>query len=127
MARFTERGVAVRFRTPDQVKGLGPVQVGVIIYSGKFINERRPVAQRWMNAYLKAAELFQQERDKRSGDRSPFWKNIQRCLPKLSRQPFRPIKIPTEECSERTWRIKPSGLAATACSSRKLVLKALWI
>ena len=58
VARFTERGVAVRFRTPDQVKGLGPVQVGVIIYSGKFIKERRPVAQRWMNAYLKAAELF---------------------------------------------------------------------
>jgi NitT/TauT family transport system substrate-binding protein len=58
VARFAERGVAVRFRTPDQVKGLGPVQVGVIIYSGKFINERRPVAQRWMNAYIKAAELF---------------------------------------------------------------------
>src|ERR1043166_2484915 len=58
VARFTERGVAVRFRTPDQVKGLGPVQVGVIIYSGKFITERRPVAQRWMNGYLKAAELF---------------------------------------------------------------------
>jgi len=58
VARFTERGVAVRFRTPDQVKGLGPVQVGVIIYSGKFITERRPVAQRWMNAYLKAADLF---------------------------------------------------------------------
>jgi NitT/TauT family transport system substrate-binding protein len=58
VARFTERGVAVRFRTPDQVKGLGPVQVGVIIYSGKFIKERRPVAQRWMNAYLKGAELF---------------------------------------------------------------------
>lgn len=57
-ARFNERGVAVAFRTPDQVKGLGPVQVGVIIYSGKFIKERRPVAQRWMNAYLKAAELF---------------------------------------------------------------------
>lgn len=57
-ARFAERGVAVRFRTPDQVKGLGPVQVAVIIYSGKFINERRAVAQRWMNGYLKAAELF---------------------------------------------------------------------
>ena len=68
VARFTERGVAVRFRTPDQVKGLGPVQVGVIIYSGKFINERRPVAQRWMNAYLKAAELFHKNGDKRSGD-----------------------------------------------------------
>jgi ABC-type nitrate/sulfonate/bicarbonate transport systems, periplasmic components len=58
VARFTERGVAVKFRTPDQVKGLGPVQVGVIIYSGKFINERKVVAQRWMNGYLKAAELF---------------------------------------------------------------------
>ena len=58
VARFTERGVAVKFRTPNQVKGLGPVQVGVIIYSGKFINERKVVAQRWMNGYLKAAELF---------------------------------------------------------------------
>jgi NitT/TauT family transport system substrate-binding protein len=57
-ARFAERGVAVRFRTPEQVKGLGPVQIGVIIYAGKFIKERKPVAQRWMNAYLKAAELF---------------------------------------------------------------------
>jgi NitT/TauT family transport system substrate-binding protein len=57
-ARFAERGVAVRFRTPDEVKGLGPVQVGVIIYSGKFIKERRPVAQRWINAYRKAAEMF---------------------------------------------------------------------
>jgi NitT/TauT family transport system substrate-binding protein len=57
-ARFAERGVAVPFRTPDKIKGLGPVQVGVIIYSGKFIKERRPVAQRWMAAYLKAAELF---------------------------------------------------------------------
>ena len=58
VARFAERGVAVPFRTPDKVKGLGPVQVGVIIYSGKFIKERRPVAERWMTAYLKAAELF---------------------------------------------------------------------
>ena len=58
VARFAERGVALPFRTPDQVKGLGPVQVGVIIYSGKFIKERKPVAQRWMNAYLKGAELF---------------------------------------------------------------------
>jgi NitT/TauT family transport system substrate-binding protein len=57
-ARFAERGVAVPFRTPDQVKGLGPVQIGVITYSGKFIKERRPIAQRWMNAYLKAADFF---------------------------------------------------------------------
>ncbi len=57
-SRFEERGVAVKFRTPDQVKGLTPVQIACIIYSGKFIHERRDVAQRWMNAYLKAAKLF---------------------------------------------------------------------
>lgn len=60
-ARFAERGVAVPFRTPDRVKGLGPVQVGVIIFSGKFVKERRSVAQRWLSAYLKAAELFHQK------------------------------------------------------------------
>jgi NitT/TauT family transport system substrate-binding protein len=57
-ANFEERGLAVRFRTPDQVKGLGPVQGAGIIYSGKFRIERRPVAQRWMNAYLKGAAQF---------------------------------------------------------------------
>jgi NitT/TauT family transport system substrate-binding protein len=57
-SRFEERAVAVKFRTPDQVKGLTPVQIACIMYSGKFINERRDVAQRWMNAYLKAARLF---------------------------------------------------------------------
>jgi NitT/TauT family transport system substrate-binding protein len=57
-ARFEEQGLAVRFRTPEQVPGLGPVQIGTIIYSGKFIAERRPVAQRWMNAYLKGCEFY---------------------------------------------------------------------
>jgi len=57
-ARFEERGVAVRFRTPDQVKGLGPVQVAAIMYSGPFMKERRAVAQRWMNAYLKGCQFY---------------------------------------------------------------------
>ena len=57
-ARFEERGLAVRFRTPDQVKGLGPVQIAVIIYSGKFIKERGPVAERWMNAYLRGCDFY---------------------------------------------------------------------
>ncbi len=57
-ANFEERGVAVRFRTSDQVKGLGPVQVAAVVYSEKFIKERRAVAQRWMNAYLKGAEFY---------------------------------------------------------------------
>ncbi len=57
-ARSEEKGVGVRFRSVDQVKGMGPVQAAVIIYSGKFIKDRRPVAQRWMNVYLKAADFF---------------------------------------------------------------------
>lgn len=83
-ARFEERGVAVRFRTPDQVKGLGPVQVGVIIYSGKFIKERRPVAQRWMNAYLKGAELFH-----KNGIKDP---EIAAILEKYTKVPANVIK-----------------------------------
>ncbi|MBI2229928.1 MAG: ABC transporter substrate-binding protein [Deltaproteobacteria bacterium] len=83
-ARFAERGVAVRFRTPDQVKGLGPVQVGVIIYSGKFIKERRPVAQRWMNAYLKAAELFH-----KNGTKDP---EIAAILDKYTKVPAKVIQ-----------------------------------
>jgi len=59
--RFEEQGVGVKFRTPDQVKGLTPVQIACIMYSGKFINERREVAQRWMNAYLKGAKLFNEK------------------------------------------------------------------
>ncbi len=57
-ARLVERGLAVRFRTPDQVKGLTPLQVAAIMYSGKFIQERRPVAQRWMNAYLRGCKVY---------------------------------------------------------------------
>jgi NitT/TauT family transport system substrate-binding protein len=83
-ARFAERGVAVRFRTPDQVKGLGPVQVGVIIYSGKFIKERKPVAQRWMNAYLKAAELFH-----KNGTKDP---EIAAILDKYTKVPAKVIQ-----------------------------------
>jgi NitT/TauT family transport system substrate-binding protein len=84
VARFAERGVAVPFRTPDQVKGLGPVQVGVIIYSGKFIKERRPVAQRWMSAYLKAAELFH-----KSGTKNP---EIAAILEKYTKVPAKVIQ-----------------------------------
>jgi len=57
-ARAEERGVGLRFRMPDQVKGLGPVQIAAIMYSGKFIRERRAVAQRWMDAYVRGAKFF---------------------------------------------------------------------
>ncbi len=57
-ARLEEKGLTVRFRLAEQVKGLGPVQIAGIIYSGKFMKERRPVAQRWMNAYIKGARFY---------------------------------------------------------------------
>jgi NitT/TauT family transport system substrate-binding protein len=57
-ARLAERGLAVNFRLPEQVKGLGPVQIASIIYSGKFIKERHAVAQRWMTAYIKGARFY---------------------------------------------------------------------
>lgn len=57
-ARFEERGVAVKFLTPEKVSGLGPVQIAAIIYSGQFIQERRDVAQRWMNAYIKGCRYY---------------------------------------------------------------------
>jgi len=56
--QLEERGVAVRFRTADQVRGTGSVQTGVIMYSGTFVKDRRPVAQRWMDAYLKGCEFY---------------------------------------------------------------------
>ena len=37
-------------------RNLAPVQIAVIMYASKFISERRPVAQRWMNAYLKGCD-----------------------------------------------------------------------
>jgi NitT/TauT family transport system substrate-binding protein len=106
VARFTERGVAVRFRTPDQVKGLGPVQVGVIIYSGKFINERRPVAQRWMNAYLKAAELFH-----KNGTKDP---EIAAILEKYTKVPAKVIQSAIPPYQDPNGRVLRDNLADQA-------------
>jgi NitT/TauT family transport system substrate-binding protein len=106
VARFTERGVAVRFRTPDQVKGLGPVQVGVIIYSGKFINERRPVAQRWMNAYLKAAELFHKNGTKDS--------EIAAILEKYTKVPAKVIQAAIPPYQDPNGRVLRENLADQA-------------
>ena len=70
VARFTERGVAVRFRTPDQVKGLGPVQVGVIIYSGKIHQGAQAGGAALDECLSQGSRVVQQKRHQRSGDRS---------------------------------------------------------
>lgn len=96
-ARFEERGVAVRFRTPDQVKGLTPMQIAVIIYSGKFIKDRRPVAQRWMDAYLKGAEIYV--------IRGPQDPEVLAILEKFTKIPTKTIKaaIPTTRIRRVGW------------------------
>jgi NitT/TauT family transport system substrate-binding protein len=105
-ARFAERGVAARFRTPDQVKGLGPVQVGVIIYSGKFIKERKPVAQRWMNAYLKAAELFH-----KNGTKDP---DIAAILEKYTKVPAKVIQVAIPPYQDPNGKVLVDNLADQA-------------
>jgi len=102
-ARFEEKKLAVRFRSPDQVKGLGPVQVAVIIYSGKFIKERRPVAQRWMNAYIKAAEYFHKR-----GTKDP---EITAILEKYTKVPAPVIKVATPHYQEPNGRMILASLA----------------
>ncbi len=105
-ARFAERGVAVRFRTPDQVKGLGPVQVGVIIYSGKFINERRAVAQRWLNAYLKAAAIFNKNGTKDS--------EIAAILEKYTKVPAKTIQAAIPPYQDPSGKLLVDNLADQA-------------
>jgi NitT/TauT family transport system substrate-binding protein len=105
-ARFAERGVAARFRTPDQVKGLGPVQIGVIIYSGKFIKERKPVAQRWMTAYLKAAELFH-----KNGIKDP---QIAAILEKYTKVPAKVIQAAIPPYQDPNGKVLVENLADQA-------------
>ncbi len=52
------QGVGVRFVTPEQIKAISTFQVGLIIYSGKFIQERPRVARDFLAAYVKGARFY---------------------------------------------------------------------
>lgn len=52
------KAVGVRFKTPDRVKGTEEVQISMVMYSGKFIAEKRGLAQRFMNAYVKGCKYY---------------------------------------------------------------------
>lgn len=54
-ARAEAQGVGVRFLTADKVKALSSFQVGVIMYSGKFMRERPRAAREFLAAYVKGA------------------------------------------------------------------------
>lgn len=57
-ARAEAQGVGVRFLLADQVKAITPFQVGVIMYSGKFMRERPKVARDFIAAYVKGAREY---------------------------------------------------------------------
>lgn len=49
----TKKGVSVVLKTPDEVKAIENLQIAMIMYSGKFIREKRDLAQKFMDAYVK--------------------------------------------------------------------------
>ena len=102
-ARFEERGVALRFRGPDQVQGLTPMQIAVIIYSGKFIKDRRPVAQRWMDAYLKGAQVYV--------NRGPHDPEVLGILEKFTKIQARAIRTAVPHYQEPKGRLVMESLA----------------
>ncbi|HEY7676048.1 MAG TPA: ABC transporter substrate-binding protein, partial [Candidatus Methylomirabilis sp.] len=56
VAKAVGDGLAVPVADMERVPALRSHQAAFIIYAGKFIRERRPVAQRFMNAYLRGIE-----------------------------------------------------------------------
>jgi len=58
VTRATAERLAVTVANFEDVPVLHNHQVAMIIYTGKFIRERRPAAQRFMNAYVKGIEFL---------------------------------------------------------------------
>jgi NitT/TauT family transport system substrate-binding protein len=52
------QGVGVRFVLSEQVPSVATFQIGVIMYSGKFIKERPKVARDFMQAYVKGIKYY---------------------------------------------------------------------
>ncbi len=102
-ANFAERGLAVRFLTPDQFRSLSPYQVAVIIYSGKFIKERRPAAQRWMDAYIKGAQFYV--------ERGPHDPEVLAVLEKFTKIPAKAVKAAIPHYQARDGRPSLESLA----------------
>jgi len=102
-ANFAERGLAVRFLTPEQFRSLSPYQVAVIIYSGKFIKERHPVAQRWMDAYIKGAQFYV--------ERGPHDAEVLAILEKFTKVSAKAIRAATPHYQARDGRPSLESLA----------------
>ena len=83
-ARAEAEGVGVRFVKPEQVKSIATFQVGLIIFGGKFMQERPKVARGFLAAYVKGARYYNER-----GPRDP---EIIATLVKHTRVPAETIK-----------------------------------
>lgn len=59
--RAERLGVGRIFVTTDQLNAMKGYQVAVVIYSGKFIRERRNLAQEWMKAYIRGVRFYHEK------------------------------------------------------------------
>ena len=78
----------------------------MIIYSGKFIKERKPVAQRWMNAYLKGAELFHKSSSKDS--------EVASILEKYTKVPAKVVQVAIPPYQDPNGKVIVENLADQA-------------
>lgn len=60
-ARAVKRNIGIIFKKPDEVEATKDVQVAMIMYSGKFIKEKRQAAQKFMNAYVKGIRYYKEK------------------------------------------------------------------
>ncbi|MBI3079146.1 MAG: ABC transporter substrate-binding protein [Deltaproteobacteria bacterium] len=58
-ARAEAEGIGVLLLTTD--RGIERMQSAVIMYSGRFIRERRPTARAWMQAYLRGIRFYNEQ------------------------------------------------------------------
>ena len=73
------------------------------MYSGQFIRDRRPVAQRWMNAYLKGCEFFVAK-----GVQDP---EVVAILERYTKAPSNVIKVATPHYQDPKGRLNLENLA----------------
>ncbi|HWP34132.1 MAG TPA: ABC transporter substrate-binding protein [Thermodesulfobacteriota bacterium] len=57
-AQAEAQGVGVRFLPADRVKAISTFQIGVTMFSGKFMRERPEAARKFLAAYVKGARFY---------------------------------------------------------------------
>ena len=83
-ARAESLGVGVRFVAPEQIKTISTFQVGLFIYSDKFMRERPKVARDFLAAYVKGARYY--------NDKGPKDPEVLAIVSKHTKVPIETVK-----------------------------------